>query len=329
MDKLYFTWPGLGDNLILLGAAYNYYKITGEKLNINVDFGEIEEGVEYCNFFRGFGLRSFYSDGVKRKTKECLSFGLEPVFISTTDFRALAPSYEKYVTIWGKKHLITRCCERIGISGNVEIDIPLMRGEKQSQIENSNKVVCVMCGGKQRYKAISPEIMQKVVDYLQEGYTVCQLGARHDHLLKGAKDYRGRSLKEAISILRSSQLLVTGVGGLLHLSRAAGCRCLVLQTTGEPEVLTHYNGNESVYPVDRCELCARNLRDPQHQPCFFNYKCVNMIKPSQVIDKLKVMLAIDSAGKWPQLEYAEADPADGVEDLNKGLSLLNCVSAYY
>lgn len=57
MNKLFFTWSGIGDNLILLAAAYNIYKKTGEKVYIA---SKLNDFLPYCeNFVNYLNLFSF------------------------------------------------------------------------------------------------------------------------------------------------------------------------------------------------------------------------------------------------------------------------------
>lgn len=314
MKDVFFTWGGIGDNLVLLGAAYNYYKKLEEKPLIGTDFPFIK----YTNYARHVEKLSLKK--LKTNFKETMDWLEEnkynPVFISASGFSYLGPSYKNNVTTWPSKHMITRYCERMGIDGIIDIEIPIT-------VENINPVqkpkmpyICVMCGGLQGYKSIPAETVQTVVDFLSKEFLVIQLGNAFDSKLNNAIDFRNCSLISAYSLLRDAVFFIGATGALIHLAKAANCTSVVLQTTGEPEVLTKYNGNIIIKPIDVCNICARNLLDPLHQPCFNDFKCIRNISAHQIISVIKNNFSyLTSKRKHePQHELAISDKASNLED---------------
>lgn len=327
MKKLYFTWAGLGDSLVLLGAAYNYFKKTNERLTIGCDWKDLALKSPYVDYVDWFSFRQLYSRGVNFMLEEARQKGFSPMFITASGYKYLAPKYESNVTVWANKHMITRYCERIGLSGDIEIEIPL---EIKTEQKSKDDLICVMVGGIQKYKAIDPKVIQFIVDNLRKDFQIVQLGATSDPLLEHVQDMRGRSIIEAYRFLKKSKFFVGGVGGLLHLARAANCRSFVLQTTAEPQSLTYYTGNKYIHPLDYCDVCAKNFRDPQHQPCFYGYKCSTSFDGKRALDLIVSEMADwTSAVIMKQIEQAIADPANGIEDFYHSHKTLTCLSAYY
>ena len=310
---VYFTWSGIGDGLILLGAAYNYFLKYNKKPKIGLSNPEF---FEYCNWVEP--VENLNTGTYHANTNLWNNLLLEsksvPKFISATGFKYLAPEYNRNVNFWHYNHMITRMSERLGLSGQISISIPLtVKGEKPF----SHEYVCVMCGGMQKYKEISPTLMNDVVDWLlSKNVKVVQLGSKRDLKLNGVIDARGGSLGNALLILKHANFFVGGTGGLVHMARSVNCNSLVLQTRGEPVSMSFYVNNKYIYPVDACRICEKNLRDPQHQRCYYEYKCVSGFSLNQVIRNIEeswdeLLLRRD----WDQKEIAVSDPASGLEDL--------------
>lgn len=332
MKKLFFTWEGIGDNLCLLAAAWNFYEKTGEKPSIAGKQFYFYKKADFIDFYPDLSLSKVISIKGKDYIDHAKNKGYEPTFITACGFNYLAPDFSSNVTTWEGGHLITRYCERMGLNGSIKIDFPSfldMRLSPEIKLKTSREIVCIMCGGLQKYKSISPDLAQNLVDFLNQKYEVIQLGSFHDPELKNAIDLRGVPLEDAACVLKQSKFFIGGVGGLIHLARSVGCPSLVLQSTAEPLHLTFYKGNRYVLPVDYCDLCARNLRDPQHMPCYFGYKCVRNISFSQVKKELEKIEKDNFHRLSPQIEEAHSDPVIGLEDYWKILNTKTYSEAYF
>lgn len=332
MKKLFFTWPGIGDNLLLFAAAHNIYKSTGEKVFVASKMFDLlhycQDFIEYINWF-SFEDLYLPSQAKENKLKQIESAGFIPVFVSSSGYKYLAPTYESNVTTWYQKHMITRYCERMGYSGEVELSIPIVVPDSLTSTPRS--YICVMCGGLQNYKSIPNSLMQAIVNEIGKIFQVVQIGSSKDPLLERVLDFRGGSLISAYRILRGAKFFIGNVGGLMHLAKAANCRSLILGTKGEPNSMSRYSTNVYVYPIDYCDRCSLNLRDPQHQKCFFAYKCIRNITANQVLDAISenidFLISRDNCPEY--YEIAEADPVNGLEDFIHSTKTLSCESALY
>ena len=309
---LYFTWSGIGDGLLLLGAAYNFFLQRNEKLRVGLSNREF---FKFCNWVEpveNFDAKLYYTD-IGSWNNILLENNSAPKFISATGVKYLAPEYKRNINFWHYNHMITRMSERLGLGGEISISIPLdVEGEKTI----AHEYVCVMCGGMQKYKEISPVLMNDVVNWLiSKNISVVQLGAKNDPKLDGVIDLRGDSLENALIALKYANFFIGGTGGLIHMAKSVNCNSLVLQTRGEPVSMSFYVNNKYVYPVDACRICERNLRDPQHQKCHYGYKCVSGFTLSQVIRSIEQNWdELLLRKNWEQKEIAIPDPAKGLED---------------
>lgn len=311
---VFFTWDGIGDNLVLLGAAYNYFRLVGKKPLIASDLPFVNYS-DYSIPVKNLSLQKISTE-YKKTMKNMNSLGLNPIFITAADYKYLLPDNKKCITTWSSKHMITRYCEKMGLDGEIDISIPLSIGQTATLSTINTPYICVMCGGIQKYKSVKPEVMQRVSDFLSSKVLVVQLGSKVDPPLKNVIDKKNCTLIEAYNLLKGALFFVGAVGGLIHLARAANCKSVVLQTTGEPECLTKYKGNILVKPIDICDLCAKNIIDPQHQECFFGYKCINNITSEMIIQAIEEnwTYLISETKKISKYEISYADKAEGLED---------------
>ena len=202
------------------------------------------------------------------------------------------------------------------MSCEVEINIPAKLTDKILIPQVPDEYICIMTGGIQNYKAIPTTVMQTIVDYFKSRYHFVQVGSKKDTLLNHVIDARNSDLLQSLNILHNSLFLITGTGGLTHLSNVANCKALVLQTGGEPRNLTDYSNHKFIKALDACDLCSKNLRDPQHQPCYNNYKCIRNLTAQQIIAAILENLSFLTSKDYlaPKKEWAIPHPANGIED---------------
>lgn len=322
MKKIFFTWNGLGDNLALVGAAFNYFLKTGEKALLGVPFNCFNDLFEYADFV-DWCTYSSMSGKRRRETMDlCAKKNLEPIFITACGYKWLLPDFEYNINYWHRKHLILRYSERMGLDGDVQIRIPIRKdyptSGNSSFLQNliKSRYVCIMTGGVQNYKAVKVDVMQGIVNAYKEKFKFIQLGSKKDLVLSDVVDCRGTSLVDSISLLQNAQFLITATGGLTHLAAVSQCKAFVLQTGGEPLQIGFYLANRYVTAVDNCGICARNWRDPQHQPCFYHYKCIRNLTSERAVKALENELSyLMSSGEYGfEVLKASSEPANGLED---------------
>ena len=332
MRDVYFTWGGMGDSLLLLGAAHNYFRKRNQKLLIATDWPQLSALAPFVEILEGFGFNKFNLNPNELAIRRLKAQGYNPIFLTANSYCYLAPDYKYNVQRWPSSHIITRLCERMGLNGAVEISIPLdLESESVQGNEFPNKdFVCVMVGGLQKYKALDPKVVQGIVDHLKQRFTIIQIGSAFDKKLNSVVDLRGLNILKVIGLLKKAAFFIGGTGGLVHLAKAAGCNSFVLQTTGEPLSMSFYANNGYIFPVHYCDICSKNFRDPQHQQCFYNYICMNFCL-DPVIDALDSYIESMGGDKklFTQIEFARANPATGIEDFWLKQDSLYCASSRY
>jgi hypothetical protein len=182
------------------------------------------------------------------------------------------------------QHIMMAMCRAVGIGGPVELRPYLFLTQKefaagkigvqQVVMQSSDLAATVPMRNKEWY----PERFQEVCAELRADVQVIQLGAIGDPKLEGATDLRGQTTaREAAAILANSLVFVGLPGFLMHLARAVDCRSVIIYGGHEKPAQTGYVANKNLYTGVRCAPCW--LRNP----CDFNRKCMDQIRPAQVV----------------------------------------------
>lgn len=58
---VYFTWHGLGDNIVMFFAAETYFKTKGKKLLISTNLPDLLDNSDYCDFIDNINTSDFPS----------------------------------------------------------------------------------------------------------------------------------------------------------------------------------------------------------------------------------------------------------------------------
>src|SRR6185503_14914092 len=83
--------------------------------------------------------------------------------------------------------------------------------------------------------------------------SVLHVGSSRDGpLLRGALDFRDLGYRRTASILRRCDLLVTHVGGIMHLGTAVGVPTIVLYGAAEHPAISGYPWNRNLYTPIEC-----------------------------------------------------------------------------
>ncbi|MFN3652277.1 MAG: glycosyltransferase family 9 protein [Armatimonadota bacterium] len=137
---------------------------------------------------------------------------------------------------------------------------------------------------------------------VREFPTVLHLGTQKDGpLIPGARDYRDLGYRNTAGLMTRCDLLVTHVGGLMHLAAAMRLPSVVLYGAAEHPAISGYSWNRNLYTPIECGPCWAR------EPCD-HHSCMRRLPPSLVVEQVRAALAELSAGR-----PAAADPAGIVE----------------
>ena len=152
-NDIYFSFSGLGDNLIFRSALEHYYRQTGQKLLVIVDYPAFFQDFEAAYILKDFNMgvlnpmAPFKNDEL---VVEGMSFKLH--FLNGCAIRETEDGH--YFTAWANKHLIARLCERLGLNGSITIDpvLPLTDEEKKFGRFFEQNQIAIIANGIQKYK---------------------------------------------------------------------------------------------------------------------------------------------------------------------------------
>ncbi|GHT06024.1 hypothetical protein FACS1894139_10950 [Planctomycetales bacterium] len=187
--EIWLSHLGLGDELIFLTGAREYYKQTGIKPLLAVNNYELFVGANYC-----YVLSDMQTEYVRSNLASKLFRDKVIKFLDHIEYE-IRPGY-RVVPSWPRgKHIAQVLLENAGVSGRVDVapHLELSASELKSG-EFARGKLGIMCGGLFQYKFFSPELAQSIIDGLPE-YDFVQFGGRHDKLLKNALDFRGKSYR--------------------------------------------------------------------------------------------------------------------------------------
>jgi ADP-heptose:LPS heptosyltransferase len=145
-------------------------------------------------------------------------------------------------------------------------------------------------GNVMRNKLYPKERFQTVIELIKrelrtEGLKIIQLGGKGDPLLDDVTDLRGKTtLRQTAGIISQSDALIGTSGFLAHLARAVDCRSVIIYGGREHSYQSGYTCNENIDSYVECAPCWR------WNGCEFNRKCMTMIEPNQVFDRLLEVL---------------------------------------
>jgi hypothetical protein len=187
------------------------------------------------------------------------------------------------------RHLIAMMCEKVGISGKVDLRPYVFLSEEERQrgrVASRPQIVVQTSSLAARYpmrnKLWAHEHFQMVADTLKEDFALVQVGAPSDPELRGALDLRGKtSVRQTAAILSASQLFLGLVSGVMHLARAVECRSVIIYGGREHPSQSGYSANENLYWSGACAPCW--LRND----CNYGRICMSEILPEQVITAVR------------------------------------------
>jgi len=312
-DSVYFTFDCIGDTLLLMTALEYLYKQNNKKILMGTLYKEIVENCPYIDLLDEFN-ESFFDFSMFQKIK---SFGINPIFITATDFIQLNG---QYYPRWGKYHMLLNMCNKLGISQNIllKTKIFLNEEEKASVKKNSVEQIAIVSSGYQKYKSIPFHVAQAIVNDLSSNYRIIQIGSSDDPLLDNVIDQRGIGVRKTATILSQSRLFIGGIGGLMHLSRAVDCRSVIAFSSAEPLAMENYICNINVFaPEPRCSICGDGKEFPYLVNCKNNYSCISGIQAKDIINAAKTQLQKSELALEAEVVCSHPEKVNGIEDFIK------------
>jgi len=108
-------------------------------------------------------------------------------------------------------------------------------------------------------------------------------------LLPAAHDYRDVGYRRTASVLRRCDLLVTHVGGIMHLGTAVRVPTVVLYGAAEHPAISGYPWNRNLYTPIECGPCW------MEEPCW-HHSCMRRLTPEVVVAEVRAALAGEAPG---------------------------------
>lgn len=135
-------------------------------------------------------------------------------------------------------------------------------------------------------KIYPPDQWAELGGMLVDAYpAVLHLGSSEDGpLMPGALDFRDIGYRRTASVLRHCDLLVTHVGGIMHLAAALRVPAVVLYGAAEHPAISGYGWNRNVYVPIECGPCWMRT------PCS-HLSCMRRLTPQVAMDEVRTALA--------------------------------------
>lgn len=190
------------------------------------------------------------------------------------------------------RHIITKMCQHLGITGKVELRpyLYLTEREKAAGRFTTNQIAVqssiLSASMPIRNKEWMPERFAAVVEALSPEYSFVQIGAKSDPALPGVIDMRGKTtVRQTAAILSQSRVFVGLVGFLMHLARAVDCRGVIVYGGREAPWQSGYSCNENIFTQLACSPCWLWSK------CDHGRRCMDEIGPQQVIEAVDRQIA--------------------------------------
>jgi ADP-heptose:LPS heptosyltransferase len=145
------------------------------------------------------------------------------------------------------------------------------------------------------------------------GGALVQLGTADDGpLLPGAVDMMDIGFRRTAAVLERCDLLVTPVGGIMHLAAAVGTPAVVLYGAAEHPEVSGYPQNRNLYVPIECGPCWMRT------PCS-HHSCMKRLEPEIVVEEVRAALAGAPLPPHGLVICAVSDHAVGGDDVSSGV----------
>ena len=294
-----YVFPaGMGDAVMALAVAENYYVQTGKPLHVGHKCAEIFEHDPRVVCHPEYAFWNLTA----KSEEEARAAGYQLISLFYFNFRQVTSNY--WISYGASGNLVATLCSQVGLSGYLKISPRMILTEEERALARlANGKIVVIASGVVSYKSWGIEKMQAVVDACPT-QSFIQVGMPSDPLLQNVEDMRGKySLRQLAGILSGARLFLGPVGGMMHLARSVDCPALVLLPSFESSNWL-YSEFDYVEPANRCMECDRRQSNPGS--CTYSSSCLD-IEAEQVITHLRKILASPARQlKSEILEVAEA-----------------------
>ena len=312
--KIYFTFDCIGDTILLMSALKYLFQQSKQKILVGTNYKELVKNCEYLEVLDDFCEDNFCSANYNK----LLTNDITPIFISSTDF---VQENGMFRPVWGKNHILANVCSKLGINAQIEILPNLFLSAKEKEYGRffESSQIAIVSGGNQQYKSIPFDVAQSVVNNLKYRYNFVQVGSISDPPLEGVLDKRTHGeVRDVASILYNSDVFIGGIGGLMHMARAVGCRAVIAFSVAEPLCLENYVCNINIFAPDpKCSLCGENKSFPFLTKCRNQYSCISGIRSADIENAIEIQMNRKNTPLETEVFYVKANAVSGVEDYLK------------
>ena len=190
------------------------------------------------------------------------------------------------------RHIVNIFAECAGLRDEIDLKMECTLTEEEEKAGQYLKslykkyVTLHMTSGWSEYKDWYNDRWGIVIEELfKKGYVTIQLGHESDPLLAGTVDYRGHTIKEAISAIKYADFHMGVDSFTNHASAVVGTRAIILFGSTSP-IGSGYDQNVNIYKNLSCQPCYREYEWSKDSkgPCPHGKKCMDLIKINDVLE---------------------------------------------
>ena len=310
---IYVFPDGMGDAIMALAVAYNYFKQKHQPFHIAHKDAFLFQNISYivCHPEYSFWRINEHSSSIANQN------GFELISLNYFDFRQVHSSYWHYYG--NNNNLIEQLCSQVGLSGEIITNPSFPLTPEDLKFESLAKgKIAIISTGTAIYKSFPFERMQQIIDSFPDN-RFFQLGKASDPLFSHVEDFRGKfTIREIAGLLHNARLFLGPIGGIMHLARSVDCPALILLPSFESSNW-HYKEYDYISPLNNCNECVVNKTNPGS--CTHPNTCMD-ITVEQVVHKLQSILSSERKVLATESSIIKSSPASGLELRQKMVSFL-------
>jgi ADP-heptose:LPS heptosyltransferase len=272
--KLFFYYHGLGDSLLFSSVLFELGKQSRKRYFVGTKHAEIYRGNPFA---------------IVLPLKQVINYKLGRLI-------SLLGGEVKHVDYYHKghppkQHILELLADRVGLKDVPRIPkIFLSDAEKNKRLlpESKKPWVAIQSTGLSTWtdnKNWGVENFRSVARSLAREFSVVQLGASGDPSLGVDLELQGRlPIRDVFVLLRECGVFVGQEGFLMHAAAAVDLLSVIVYGGFLAPWQTGYSINENLYSNVECAPCWLETKCPHEK------KCMAMITPRMVVEKIKTLL---------------------------------------